>query len=269
MNPYNKKHVVLIGGGVGSLAGVIFEKKFIENIKSIENKEMSANTVHINIPSFISDRTDYLFGKGKRNPAVDMFSILKEYIDVLLGLNFNKIVLAIPCNTFQHPKIKQVFEKLILDNYENSSVVFVAITDSIYRYLQTIKNENSDKKTVAVLGTKATMQLKIYEEIVNNAGFNYVDTTHFAEDIHEIIYNKKYGLKYTDKANKIVIDKAIRILHKLNAQNIDYILFACTELSILFNNREFHKNTPEEILDKIIDSNHVYVNDVAKIYQEL
>ncbi len=269
MNSQNKKHIVLIGGGVGSLAGVIFEKKFIENIKSIKNKEISANTVHVNMPTLISDRTDYLFGKEKRNPAIDMFNILQEYIDILLKLNFGKIILAIPCNTFQHPKIKSVFEKLILDKYKNSSVVFVATTDSIYRYLQTIKNEDFDKKTVAVLGTRATMQLKIYEEIVRNAGFNYLDTAHFAEDIHEIIYNKKYGLKYTDKANETVIDKINAVLNELSAQHADYILFACTELSILMENSGFHKKTLEEILDKIIDSNHVYANDIAEIYQQL
>ncbi len=269
MGFHNKKRLVLIGGGVGSLAGVIFEKKFIENIKSNENKKVSANTLHINIPSFITDRTDFLLGKEEKNPAMDMFHMLEVYIDILLNLNFDKVLIAIPCNTFQHPKIKQVFEKSVLQKYKNLPVIFVAMTDAIQQYLQKRKVKKSDQKTVATLGTKATMQLQIYKETVYKSGFNYVDTANFAEDMHDIIYNKKYGLKYTRKADEVVIDKINGILNELNMQNVDYILFSCTELSILLENPEFNKKIPKTIRDKIIDSNHVYADSVAEIYQQL
>jgi len=61
--------VIIIGGGVGPLAGVELHNKIIEYTLTDGTDQSHLKVYHLSCPSFIPDRTEFLLGNINTNPA--------------------------------------------------------------------------------------------------------------------------------------------------------------------------------------------------------
>jgi aspartate racemase len=107
--------VIIIGGGVGPMAGVELHKKIIENTHTGGKDQEHFHLWHLSRSPNIPDRTEYLTGKIKTNPAEGMartFLLAAE----MLKIEKKPAVGGVTCNTFHAPPIFDVFTDILKKN---------------------------------------------------------------------------------------------------------------------------------------------------------
>ena len=98
-----------IVGGIGPYAAVDLIKKVYDNTVATCDQE-HLDTVLLSMSSKIEDRTEYLIGKVKINPAYAIAEVLLKLQDV--GVT----VAGIPCNTAHSSKIFSVIQTELKKN---------------------------------------------------------------------------------------------------------------------------------------------------------
>jgi len=78
MNKY-----ICIGGGVGPMAGVYLHKSIIDNTVTNGTDQDHLEIHHFSRSHDINDRTEYLLGKVKENPAEGMFRMVSTAVEKL------------------------------------------------------------------------------------------------------------------------------------------------------------------------------------------
>lgn len=134
----------------------------------------------------------------------------------------------------------------VADEIQNSiKIPFIHIAKSC---VQELKSNNI--KNILLLGTKYTLKEDFYKKIITQNDINVVipnddDIT----TINDIIFNELCENKITSSSK----EKYINIINKQN--NIDAILLACTEISLLINESDF-KNL------KVFDTTYIHAKDL-------
>lgn len=220
-----------IAGGTGPLAGLDLFRKIIEETKASTDQE------HLPVllwssPQEIPDRTEYLEGTVKENPAIPISNIL---------LHLEKAgatVSAISCNTAHAPEIFDEIVKAL--KLAESKIRLINIVDETIDYL---KKNFSKGTTIGVLSTTGTWKYKIYRRPLEKAGFIVLDSKNMAEQqiIHQAIYNKEYGIKsqsspVSEKARKILLE-AIKSYIFCGA---DVVILGCTEISLAITEKNIN-----------------------------
>lgn len=197
-------------GGMGPKAtGVLFQQ-IIDNTCAHTDQEHLRVAV-VSVPQ-IPDRSAYLLGKSAESPLL----MLAEGIRDLDALGA-KIIL-IPCNTshYFYPQLAENCRGYIL-NMVSNALQYVA--------------EGSMSKRVCILGTKGTVQSKIYDR------YNQYDlsicypTVEECEDIHRIIY----AVKGCSTSLPVLAQELDMIINQIRDREGNVtIAVACTELSVLY-----------------------------------
>ena len=91
-----------IVGGAGPYAGLDLAQKLLQQTMAKSDQDYLP-TVLISTPELIEDRTNFLLGESKINPAYAIFSNLRDL--EALGAT----VAGIACNTAHAPEIRNVF----------------------------------------------------------------------------------------------------------------------------------------------------------------
>ena len=91
-----------IVGGAGPYAGLDLAQKILQQTRA-ENDQDYLPTLLISTPDQIQDRTRFLLGQSKQNPAHAISRNLRDL--KTLGAT----VAGIPCNTAHAPAIRDVF----------------------------------------------------------------------------------------------------------------------------------------------------------------
>jgi len=240
--------LICILGGMGPAAGVDLQKKIILNTSSIHTNgdKSHLSVIHLCFPNAISDRSDFLAGKTQKNPAIQVFDILSRYIPYS-----QPIIIGIACNTFHSDKIFSVFKKLVSENYEHFNIVSIieACTNSLLNF-----------KT-AVLTTKGTYDNEVYLKLLNKRNIsNNRLTNSEASNIHDLIYNKKYGIKFSRNTKPIVVSRLKTICRQQIDDGVRQIILGCTELSLVLKENEFKDC-------KLIDSNNELAKSIIKEFK--
>ncbi len=215
----------LIGivGGVGPYAGLDLNRKIFDQTIAKNDQE------HLKVILFsssvdIPDRTEYLLGKIKINPADSIIKILQKL--ELVGVE----VAGIPCNTSHAPEIFEVLIERLKANDNHIEIVHMIKEVALF-----IKKYYPNVHNVGILGTNGTVHSRVFTKILEPEGFKvtYPDKEVQHSKVHPSIYDVNYGIKaktnpVTDTARKNIIGAIENLIEK----GAKCIVLGCTELPL-------------------------------------
>lgn len=190
-------------GGVGPLASAYFYEMITKMTKASKDQE------HLNIIIFshstIPDRTEFILGKSSQDP----YPLFLEDCKKLEKLGCKMIF--IPCNTscYFHEKLQK-----------NIAIPVNNMIEDTVMYLK-----DNHLKKVMILATSGTIKSRLYQNMCEKYGIEYIEPTEKELDsIMDIIYNNVKSGKEVDinKWNSIVDNK-----------DVDGFILGCTELSVV------------------------------------
>lgn len=139
----------------------------------------------------------------------------------------------LPCNTL-HKYIKEIREAV--------KIPFLSVLDETVSQLKLMKVD-----AVGILATETTVKDKIYNDVLEKHGINFLYPTKIEQDsLNKIIVELING-----KRNKLQEEKIKLICSSLCKNGAKAILFACTDLQIIISN--IHISVP------IIDTTAVLI----------
>ena len=103
---------IVIGGGVGPMAGVELHRAIIENTSTDGTDQSHLEVLHLSRSFDTPDRREYLEGTVQDNPAEGMARTF-GMADVIVKASNRQAVGGIPCSTFHAPAIYVRFLELI------------------------------------------------------------------------------------------------------------------------------------------------------------
>ena len=223
-----KKYRLGILGGMGPLATATLFNKLVKKEEALKDQD-HIECVILNKCS-IPDRTDAILF-NKESP-IDK---LNEGINELISLGCEYFVM--PCNT-AHAFVSD-FKNLDKIKFINMISLATSYIDNYY------KNTN---ELVMVYCTKGTRLINVYD----SHHFIFPDNDR-QDEIMDIITSIKSGNNELERLKKLI-----------KSENKP-IIFACTELSIYFDELyEYFKENPEEDL-YLFDAMDILINEVIKL----
>ncbi|HEY5408393.1 MAG TPA: amino acid racemase [Ginsengibacter sp.] len=217
-----------IVGGAGPFAGAELFRKIIEET-DVSSDQEHVPVILWSVPAAIPDRTEYLEGRVKENPAGAISRIFLELQKA------GATIAAIPCNTAHAPAIFCEVERLL--KQAGSQLKIVNIVSETVRYLK----QNFPKgSAVGVLSTTGTWRRRIYRQALEAEGFKVLDSESIAEQeqVHQAIYDKEHGVKAHSSP---VTDVARNTLHlaaeRLIKRGAEAVILGCTEIPLAITER--------------------------------
>ena len=130
----SKESIVIIGGGVGPLAGVEFHKKLIQHTNGDGSDQNHLDVIHVSRAHDIANRIDFLEGRSTDNPADGMCRSIKMAADTIHDTGRDAVI-AIPCNTFHVPSIYDRFLELLQQQHITFELIHIIdeVIDSIIK----------------------------------------------------------------------------------------------------------------------------------------
>jgi aspartate racemase len=229
----SKYKTIGIVGGVGPYAGLDLNEKIFRLTQASRDQE-HLNVLLYSLPSQIEDRTEFLEGKVKNNPALGIYDVLKKLESA------GSDIVGIPCNTAHAPEIWNVFMSRL--KAENSNLY---VLNMIVETAKRIIAENPGKK-IGVLGTNGTVNFDIYGKLYKEFGLHvkYPDAEIQKNLVHPAIYDASYGIKA--KSNPVsgkARDDLFKAIEHLIEKDVDAIVLGCTEIPLAIE-EENYKGIP-------------------------
>ena len=212
-----------IVGGVGPYSGTDLLNKIFNNTQAKTDQE-HLDTVLISMSSIIEDRTEYLIGNVKVNPALAI-------AEVLLKLEKTGATIAgIPCNTAHSEKIF----KVILFELEKvkSTIKVLHMIDETVSY---IASNFPDVSKIGVLSTTGTYKSKLYTNSLIAKGYEVIVPPLDMQEnvIHPAIYHKTYGIKsMSNPIHPQARENLLLGISFLKAQGAEIVILGCTEIPL-------------------------------------
>jgi len=218
-----------IVGGVGPYAGLDLLKKVFDSTVANSDQE-HLETILLSLPGQINDRTEYLEGRVKENPAIAISEIILRLHDS------GATVAGIPCNTAHS---KKIFDKITaLLKAQNSTVKLLNMIEETILF---ISEYHSTISRIGVLSTTGTYNSKVYELPLKERGYTVVTPTRKMQDelIHPAIYHPVYGIKtVTNPISQTAIDNLLEGVAYLKKEGAELIILGCTEIPLAFPGKE-------------------------------
>ena len=210
-----------IVGGMGPIAGIDLSRKIVNETIAGKDQDHISQILYA-ASERIGDRTEYIQGKIKTNPA---FAIS----EIVLSLeNMGATVVGLPCNSAHAPNIYGVVEEQ-LKKYQ-SSIKLLHMIEEVGKFIQT---QFPKLKKVGILGTAGTYQTKQYNRI-EKFGLEVINVSvEEVEEVHQSIYHPVYGIKSVpndiSQESLKILDSATKTLISKGAE---VIVLGCTELPL-------------------------------------
>jgi len=230
-----------IVGGIGPYAGLDLLKKVFDNTMANSDQE-HLDTLLLSMPSKIEDRTEYLIGKIKINPAYAI-------VEVLLKLQEIGVVVAgIPCNTAHSKEIFTIIQSELKKH--QCSIKVLHMIDETVSFIS-INHPNITK--VGVLSTTGTYKSAVYKLQLLSKGFEVIVPSLEIQEkyIHPAIYHPSYGIKASsDPIQPQARKNLMQGVLFLKDQGAQALILGCTEIPLAI--------TESKIYDMLtIDPNYV------------
>lgn len=242
----DNEKIIGIVGGMGPHAGLDLAKKILDQTKA-ERDQDHLSIKLISTPRKIADRTAFLLGKSKINPADAILKIIRDLN------NLGASIIGIPCNTTFSPQIFDEITNAL--RKENRNIKIVNLIEEVIDF---IRENHPRVKNVGVLCTIGTYKANVYRTPLEKRGYNVIMPNEVMQYnvVHRAIYDKEYGIKsrsepVTQKA-KEALKEAITYLQQ---QNAEVIILGCTELSLAIKRKRIQKTIiidPTTILAKAL-----------------
>ncbi len=255
-----EKHII-IGGGVGPMAGVALHGKIIEATRSPAGDASHLAVIHLSDSAAIPDRTGYL--DALANGAADAINPGQAMADVLLraaralppGV---EAVAGIPCNTFHAEPIYSVFQAALAK--ENPPVAVINMLDATVELLKERIGPGNGQR-VGVFATNGTRSSRIYDSLLAAHGYAIVQVPETLQPVvHDAIYNPDWGIKAISPVTAKAVATVREMAAKLFRDGAEAIIPACTELPLALPGTEF-ENIP--LVDPVLALARALVRDAA------
>lgn len=212
-----------IVGGVGPYSGTDLLKKVFDNTEAKTDQE-HLDAVLLSMPSKIEDRTEYLIGNIKLNPALAI-------AELLLKLEKTGVTIAgIPCNTAHSERIFKVIQREL--EHATSSIQLLNMIDETVSFIAT---NYPDVTKVGVLSTTGTYTSKIYASPLESKGYEVIRPSLEMQEnsIHPSIYHKTYGIKaISNPIHPQARENLVQGIAYLKAQGAQIVILGCTEIPL-------------------------------------
>ena len=214
---------------MGPLAGLDIFRKIIGETPGVSDQE-HPSVLLFSLPSQIPDRTQYLLGMEKTNPAFAISEII---------LKLEKAgarVVGIPCNTAHSPEIIDIIREEL--RVRGSELELLNLIEVATEY---VKHQFPGKK-IGVLSTTGTRKTGLYRNALEKAGLEVKEPDEdWQQRIHAAVYDTGYGIKAKSSP---VTAKAIEELNlamgQLKEKGAEAILLGCTEIPLAITEVEIY-----------------------------
>lgn len=234
-----REAVVVIGGGVGPMAGVAMHARLIE--ETLAGDDQSHLTVlHFSRSAAIPDRTKYLLssqggGADIANPALSMAEVFMGAARALEA--GESAVGGVPCNTFHAPLI---FERFLaeLAGRGNPIRVLNMLEEAVGLLAARLGGARGER--IGVLSTTGTRLSKVYDGLLAGAGYRaeYVDEADQPR-LHDAIYHPEWGIKATNPPSRRAVETVAEMAGQLGRRGVAAVIPACTELPLVLSGIAF------------------------------
>ncbi len=223
--------VIGIVGGVGPFAGLDLQRKILEQTVAARDQD-HLPVIAVSWPARIADRTEFLLGQERVNPA----QAIVEQLRLLAGAGAT--LAAIPCNTAHAPAIFDV----VVDRLTGRGADFERpprLLNMIDETAAHLADRFPTLRTVGVLSTTGTWRTRLYPAALEPRGFRVVvpDETLQLETVHPAIYDPTRGIKATGAPSAWARAGLTRAIAALRDQGAEAIILGCTELPLAFPQR--------------------------------
>jgi aspartate racemase len=233
----NKPKTIGILGGMGPESTSYFFQLLVKNSPARRDEDHIPTLIYSNTQ--IPSRQEAIKNKNYK-PVVDS---IKNSLNILIkaGADF----LVTPCNT-AHFFIDQIEEKI-----PKPLIHIIQETASHFNKLKENNLNFSHDLKIGILATTGLVQTAIYDKYFSDVGIDLIYPSSKLQDhIHSIIFDVKAKI-----ANLRLLDSARKLINNFRKENsLDWIILACTELSVLFQNadlQEAHLFDPLNYIIKI------------------
>jgi aspartate racemase len=229
-----------IVGGMGPEAGAALFSRILYYTEAATDQE-HLPVILMSFPNHLVDRTSFLEGRTKINPAYNVAKIIGKLETA--GAN----IIGIACNTSHVPEIYRVIEHEL--NRTDSRVKLIHMP---FETCQRIREHYPHVRRIGIMSTNGTYKAGIYEKFLLEWGYEVIVPDPAFQDniIHKMIYDPEFGIK----ANPNAINREVRSLMKRSVEffkkkKADGIILGCTELSALAG--IYKEKTMPVIIDSI------------------
>lgn len=217
--------MILIGGGVGPMAGVMLHRKVIENTISDGTDQGHLDVIHLSCSRIIGDRTDFLLGEDVPDPVAGMLRVFRM-AGAALSVESRTAVAGVPCNTFHAPPILERFERAL-----RSEGLPIRMLHMLRETAGMIGELEPAARRIGVLATTGTRATGVYATILAEHGLEVLEIPEEHQDaLHEAIYHREWGLKALSRADPRAEERVTRFARMLVDRGAEVLVPGCTEL---------------------------------------
>jgi len=214
-----------IAGGMGPHSGTALFDLILDSTHARLDQDYPS-IILVSFPKSIPDRTLYLIGEEKINPAYQISAMIEKLYTA------GAEVIGIACNTAHAPAIYDV----ILRELDRKNID-VEMVDMLQETCRSIRIRYPGAKRVGIMATNGTYRSGVYRELLAGMGYEAIIPDPVFQDsvIHKMIYDPDFGIKSCPtKIRDEVYALADRAVEFFEQHNADAIVIGCTELSLLY-----------------------------------
>ena len=223
----DRNKLIIIGGGVGPLAGLHLHRLVIENTPA-ERDQDHLRILHCCLPDLVPDRTDALLEGTPEGPALGMARIIRAALKTAEELECRSVI-GIPCNTFHAPPIWQAFLDALGKEEGRFSVINMVeetVRDICLRFPR-------PGTRVGLLSTTGTRKSGLFSRALEAAGMVPLEVPAEKQElIHRAIYDPRWGLKATPTPSHEACRIVTGAAEELITSGAQAIILGCTELPL-------------------------------------
>ncbi len=227
-----KKGIIGIVGGMGPGAGIDLSRSIVDQTLAGLDQDHLPQILW-SVPEWISDRSDFLTGRLKTNPAYRIAQIISKMESVGVG------VVGLACNSAHAPGIFDV----VVSELEaaQSRVRLLHMIREVGRF---IIRAHPGRLKVGVLGTTGTYFTRQYD-LLAESGLQVMNLTEQEQKkLNLAIYHPEYGVKSvpentSEKARNVLLSAAASLI----SQGAEVIVLGCTEFPLIYA-ESLYQNVP-------------------------
>jgi aspartate racemase len=179
----------------------------------------------LSLPRHIEDRTAYLLGRSRRNPAAAIFRIVRQL--ERLGAS----VIGMPCNTAHAPAI---FDAVRLRLRRTASRCrIVNMIEEVGRHIQ---EYHPGIRRIGLLATTGTCRCRVYEDVLTPLGLEVLQLPARRQEslVERAIYDKRFGIKAASPPSAEARRRVEKAMDALLAAGAEAVILGCTELPLAY-----------------------------------
>jgi aspartate racemase len=232
MHPTKKikmnKGLIGIAGGMGPGAGIDLSLKVVEQTLAGRDQDHLPQILWSE-PNRIFDRTDFLEGRVKTNPAFRIAQVLMKMEAAGAG------VVGLACNSAHAP---QIFDVILSELSANKSTL--TLLHMVREVGSFISGTYPSRRKVGILGTTGTYVTRQYD-LIGEAGLQVMNLSEKEQQkLNLAIYHPVYGIKtnagsLSENARYILLDAMTNLVR----QGAEAIVLGCTEFPLIYSERSF------------------------------